>query len=57
MNSREIEQLEKKSIYSIRVSNEQKNQVTKNYLIELNQQVMKNLKNKKLMIVVVEDKS
>jgi hypothetical protein len=57
MNSREIEQLEKKSIYSIRVSNEQKNQVTKNYLIELNQQVVKNLKNKKLMIVVVEDKS
>jgi len=57
MNSREIEQFNKKSIYSIRVSNEQKDQVIKNYLIELNQQVIKNLKNKKLVIVVVEDKS
>ena len=57
MNSREIEQLEKKSIYSIRLSDEQKNQVIKNYLIELNQQVIKNLKNKKVMIFVIEDKS
>ena len=57
MNQRELEQLEKKSIYSIRVSDEQKNQVIKNYLIELNQQVVKNLKNKKIMVVVVEDKS
>ena len=57
MNTREIEQFDKKSIYSIRVSNEQKDQVIKNYLIELNQQVIKNLKNKKIMIFVVEDKS
>jgi hypothetical protein len=57
MNLREIEQLEKKTIYSIRLSYEQKNQVIKNNLFEFNQQVIKNLKNKKLMIVVVEDKS
>jgi hypothetical protein len=47
MNTKDIERLEKNSIYSIRVSDEQKNQVIKNYLIELNQQVIKNLKNKK----------
>jgi hypothetical protein len=57
MNTRDIERLEKNSIYSIRVSDEQKNQVIKNYLIELNQQVIKNLKNKKVMIFVVEDKN
>ena len=47
----------KKSVHSIRLSDEQKNQVTKNYLNQLNQQVIKNLKNKKIMIFVVEDKS
>ena len=57
MSSREMEQLEKKSIYSIRLSDEQKDQVVKNYLNQLNQQVIKNLKNKKIMIFVVEDKS
>ena len=57
MNSREIEQLEKKSIYSIRVNNDLKESVIQNYLNELKRIVKSNTKKKKVLIVVVEDKN
>ena len=55
MNSREIEQLEKKSIYSIRVNNDLKESVIQNYLNELRRVVKSNTKRKKVLIVVLED--
>ena len=57
MNSREIEQLERKSIYSLRVNDELKESVIQNYLNDLNRVVKSNIKKKKVVIVVLEDKS
>jgi hypothetical protein len=57
MNSREIEQLEKKSIYSLRVNNELKESVIQSYLNDLNRVVKSNTNKKKVVVVVLEDKS
>ena len=57
MNSREIEQLERKSIYSLRVSDNLKESVLQNYLKDLNKIVKSNTKNKKVVILLFEDKS
>ena len=57
MNTREIEQLEKKSIYSIRVNDELKESVIQSYLNDLNRVVKSNTKKKKVVIVILEDKS
>lgn len=57
MNSRDIEQIEKKSIYSIRVNDELKESVIQSYLNDLNRVVKSNTKKKKVVIVVLEDKS
>lgn len=57
MNSREIEQLEKKSIYSLRVNHDLKESVIQTYLNDLNRVVKSNTKKKKVLIVVLEDKS
>jgi hypothetical protein len=57
MNLREIEQLEKKSIYSLRVSDNLKESVIQNHLNDLNRFVKSNTKKKKILIVVLEDKS
>ena len=55
MNSREIEQLEKKSIYSLRVSNNLKESVIQNYLNDLNKIIKSNIKKKNLIILVMEE--
>lgn len=57
MNSREIEQLEKKSIYSLRVNDDLKESVIQSYLNDLNRVVKSNTKKKKIVIVVLEDKN
>lgn len=57
MNLREIEQLEKKSIYSLRVSNELKESVIQSNLNNLNRVIKSNTKKKKVVIVVLEDKN
>jgi hypothetical protein len=57
MNTREIEQIEKKSIYSLRVNDELKESVIQNYLNDLNRVVKSNTKKKKVVIIVLEDKS
>jgi hypothetical protein len=57
MNTKEIEQLEKKSIYSLRVSDDLKESVIQNHLNDLNRFVKSNTKKKKILIVVLEDKS
>ena len=57
MNSREIEQLVKKSIYSIRINDDLKDSVIQNYLNDLNRVIKSNTKKKKILIVVLEDKS
>jgi len=54
MNQRELEQLEKKSIYTMRVSSDLKDQVINGYLNELNKVVKTNVKRKSLVILVVE---
>ena len=54
MNKRELEQLEKKSIYTIRVSSELKDQVINGYLNELNKVVKKEVKRKELVVLVIE---
>lgn len=57
MNLREIEQLEKKSIYSLRVNHDLKESVIQNYINDLNRFIKSNTKKKKILIVVLEDKS
>jgi hypothetical protein len=54
MNSREIEQLEKKSIHSIRVNNDLKESVIQNYLNELNKIVKKNSRRNNLIVFIVK---
>jgi hypothetical protein len=56
MNTRELEQLEKKSLYSIRLSSDYKDQVIQSHLNELFKVVKKEVKRKNLVILVVEDK-
>jgi len=54
MNSREIEQLEKKSIYTIQINNELKDQVINDYLNELNKVIKRETKKKELKVLVVK---
>ena len=56
MNPRELEQLEKKSIYTMRVNSDLKDQVINGYLNEMNKVVKKLSKNKRYVIFVVEEK-
>ena len=57
MNQRELERLEKDSIYTMRVNSDLKDQVINGYLNELNKVVKTNVKKKSLIIVVLEEKS
>ena len=57
MNNREIEQLEKKSIYSLKINNNLKNIVIQSCLNDLNRVIKSNTKKKKVVIFVLEDKS
>ena len=54
MNQRELERLEKDSIYTMRVSSDLKDQVINGYLNELNKVVKTNVKKKELLILVME---
>ena len=54
MNARDIERLEKNSVYSLRLSSDLKEQVIKNYLNELNKILKIKLKNKKLLLLLVD---
>jgi len=55
MNTRELEQLEKKSIYTLRINDDLKDQVINGYLNELNKVVKTNVKKKELVVLVMED--
>jgi hypothetical protein len=53
MNSREIEQLEKKSIYSIHINDDLKDSVINNHLKELNAVIKQETKKKDLIVLVI----
>lgn len=57
MNSRELENLERKSIYSLRINDDLKESVIQSYLSDMNRVVKSNVKKKKVVIVVLEDRS
>jgi hypothetical protein len=54
MNQRELERLEKDSVYTMKVSSDLKDQVINGYLNELNKVIKTNVKKKSLVIMVVE---
>ena len=54
MTSRELEQLEKKSIYTLRINDDIKDQVINGYLNELNKVIKTNVKKKDLVVLVME---
>ena len=51
----ELDRLEKKSLYTLRINDELKDSVIQGYLNEMNKTVKSNLKRKKLVILVIED--
>ena len=53
MTSRELEQLDKKSIYTLRMNDDFKDQVINGYLSELNKVVKTNVKKKELVVIVI----
>ena len=55
MNQRELERLEKKSIYTLRINDDLKDQVINSYLNKLNKVVKTNVKKKELIVLVVEN--
>ena len=54
MNQRELERLEKDSIYTMRVSSDLKDQVINGYLNDLVKVVKKEVKRKNLVAIVIE---
>lgn len=54
MNKREIELLEKKSIYTIRIDDDLKNEVIYEELNELNKVIKREVKKKELIVLVVK---
>jgi hypothetical protein len=54
MNKRELEQLEKKSIFTIRINGDLKDQVINGYLNEMNKIIKTNVKKKELVMLVFE---
>jgi len=57
MNLREIEQLKKKSLYSVKINSDLKESVIQNNLNEFIKFVKSNTVKKKILIVVLEDKN
>lgn len=53
--NRDIEKLEKQSIYTLRVNPDLKDQVINSYMNELNKVIKKEVKRKGLVVLVVED--
>jgi ABC-type hemin transport system substrate-binding protein len=56
MNTRELEQLKKKSIHYVELSSDYKDQVIQSHLNELSKVVKKEVKRKNLVVLVVEEK-
>jgi len=56
MTPRELERLEKDSIFTMRVSSDLKDQVINGYLNELNRLVKKEVRQKSLLVLIIEDK-
>jgi len=57
MTSRELEQLEKKSLYTLRINDDLKDQVINGYLNELNKVIKTNVKKRELVVLVMENRS
>jgi hypothetical protein len=57
MNQKELERLEKDSIYTLRINNDLKDQVINGYLSELNKVVKKEVKRKELVVLALEVKA
>jgi hypothetical protein len=55
MTLKELERLEKDSIYTLRINNDIKDQVINGYLNELNKVVKKEVKRKELVVLVMEN--
>jgi hypothetical protein len=55
MTPRELERLEKDSIYTIRLTNDLKEQVINSHLNEITKVVKKEIKSKELIILVVKN--
>lgn len=53
MTPRELERLEKDSIYTLKINDDLKDQVIQGYLNELNKTIVKELRRKNLRIFVV----
>jgi hypothetical protein len=54
MTLKELERLEKESIYTLRINNDIKDQVINGYLNELNKVVKGEVKRKALVVMVVQ---
>ena len=54
MNQRELERLEKDSIYTLRLTDDLKDQVINNYLNELNRVIKTNVKKRNLIVLITE---
>jgi uncharacterized protein YihD (DUF1040 family) len=54
MNQKELERLEKDSIYTLRINNDLKDQVINGYLSDLNKVVKTNVRKRELVILVIE---
>jgi len=52
---RELDQLEKKSLYFLRLNGDIKDQVVQSYLNELSKVVKTQIKRKKLIVLIVEE--
>lgn len=55
MTPRELERLEKDSIYTLRLTNELRDQVINGYMNELNKVVRRELKRKQLAIFLLKE--
>ena len=53
MNQRELERIEKDSIYTLRLTNDLKDQVINNQLSELNRIVKSNVKKRDLIVALI----
>ena len=54
MNQRELQQIEKKSIHSIKINNDLKDSIINLNLNDLNKVIKSNSKRKNLLVLVVE---
>ena len=55
MSKKDMEQLEKKSIYSLQITNDLKEQAITHHMNELSRVVRSKIKKKNILIVVIEN--